>query len=109
MNTLADTMRSVEYWDAHMQAQAARDEVNFDTGHDLGMAEAEHEIAGFAKKFKADPNESMDARCRRFVAEFIGSCDCCYDELAKAVAQAVGMFQDNEQIAADSVRDRNAA
>jgi hypothetical protein len=87
-------MRGVEYRDARMQAQAERDSQRFDAGYELGMAEAEHEIAGFAKKFKFDPNEPMDARCRRFVAEFIGSCDCCYDELAKAVAQAVGMFQD---------------
>ncbi|VWD49596.1 hypothetical protein BLA17378_08620 [Burkholderia aenigmatica] len=94
MSTLSDTMRGVEYRDARVQAQAARDDLNFDAGYNLGMAEAEHEIAGFAKKFKFDPNEPMDARCRRFVAEFIGSCDCCYDELAKAMAKAVGMFQD---------------
>lgn len=106
MSTLSDTMRGVEYRDARMQDQTDRDSRNFDAGYDLGMAEAEHEIAGFAKKFKADPSESMDARCRRFIAEFIGSCDCCYDELAKAVAQAVGMFEENEQIAAESVRDR---
>jgi hypothetical protein len=87
-------MRGVEYRDARMQAQADRDSQHFDAGYELGMAEAEHEIAGFAKKFKTDRNESMDARCRRFVVEFIGSCDCCYGELAKAVAQAVGMFQD---------------
>ncbi|HDR9501290.1 TPA: hypothetical protein QDC06_004586 [Burkholderia cepacia] len=93
MKTISDTMRGVEYRAARMQAQASRDDLNFDAGYNLGMAEAEHEIAGFAKKFKADPNESMDARCCRFVAEFIGSCDCCYDELAKAVAQAVGLFE----------------
>jgi hypothetical protein len=85
-------MRGVEYRDARMQAQAERDSQRFDAGHELGMAEAEHEIAGFAKKFKFDPNEPMDARCRRFVAEFIDSCDCCYDELAKAVAEATGVF-----------------
>lgn len=98
MSALSDTMRGVEYRDARVQAQAEHEQAIFDAGHDrgydLGMAEAEHEIAGFAKKFKFDPNESMDARCHRFVAEFIGSCGCCYDELAKAVAQAVGMFQD---------------
>jgi len=94
MSTLADTMRGVEYRDARMQAQASRDDLNFDAGYNLGMAEAEHEIAGLAKKFKFEPNESMDARCRRFVAEFIGSCDCCYGELAKAVAGAVGISQE---------------
>jgi hypothetical protein len=87
-------MGRVEYRDARMQAQAERDSQHFDAGHDLGMAEAEHEIAGLAKRFVFDESEPMDARCRRFVAEFIGHCDCCYDELAKAVAQAVGMFQD---------------
>ncbi|UEP31585.1 MULTISPECIES: hypothetical protein [unclassified Burkholderia] len=94
MSTLSNTMSGVEYRDARLQAQAARDELNFDAGYETGMAEAEHEIAGFAKRFIADPNETMEARCRRFMAEFIGSCDCCYDELSKALAQAVGMFQE---------------
>lgn len=94
MGTLSNTMSGVEYRDARMLAQQERDKYQFDAGHDLGMEEAEHEIAGFAKRFVADPTESMDARCRRFMAEFIGSCDCCYDELSKALASAVGMFQD---------------
>ncbi|WP_175958456.1 hypothetical protein [Burkholderia sp. BCC0405] len=97
MSTLSGTMRGVEYRDARMQAQAEHEQAIFDAGHDrgyeLGMAEAEHEIAGFARKFKLDPSEPMDALCRRFVAEFIGSCDCCYGELAKAVAEATGMFE----------------
>lgn len=94
MSTLSNTMSGVEYRDARMQAQSERDERQFDAGYETGMAEAEHDLVGFAKRFVADPAESTDARCRRFVAEFIGRCDCCYDDLSKAIANAVGMFQD---------------
>ncbi|WP_155635570.1 hypothetical protein [Burkholderia territorii] len=107
MSTLSKTMSGVEYRDARMQAQTERDDRHFDAGYETGMAEAEHDLVGFAKRFVADPSESTDERCRRFVAEFIGRCDCCYDELSKAIANAVGLFQD-EQIAAESVRDRAA-
>jgi len=94
MSTLSNTMNGVEYRDARMQDQAQRDELNFDAGYENGMAEAEHDLVGFANRFVADPNESTEARCRRFMAEFIGRCDCCYDELSKAMAKAVGMFQE---------------
>ncbi|KVN72790.1 hypothetical protein WT15_27320 [Burkholderia stagnalis] len=96
------TERAAEFWsDRQLQqfddAADAKNDVMFKAGHELGMAEAEHDLVGFARKFVADPAETIDARCRRFLAEYIGHLDCCYGDLSTALAEAAGLFQGDEE------------
>ncbi|KVP90730.1 hypothetical protein WJ95_09505 [Burkholderia ubonensis] len=96
------TERAADFWSdrQHQQFNDAADAENdatFKAGHELGMAEAEAELARFARKFIADPAESTDARCRRFLAEYIGYLDCCYGDLSAALAEAAGLFQDDKE------------
>lgn len=87
---------SFEAREGIVRARAEARDAAFEAGHELGMAEAEHDLVGFAKKFVADPAETTDARCRRFLAEYIGHLDCCYGDLSAALAEAAGLFQDDE-------------
>ncbi|WP_186042990.1 hypothetical protein [Burkholderia gladioli] len=97
MRPLSHTERAVEYRDGRILAQRDRDDRMHDLGHELGMAEAESDLAGFARKFVRDPRDTPEANARRFIAEFVGHCDCCYDVLSEAIRQATGICVDEHQ------------
>ncbi|MCA7902886.1 hypothetical protein LGM39_26295 [Burkholderia cepacia] len=79
-----------------MRARAEARDAAYEAGHEMGMAQAEHDLAEFAKKFVADDNETTEERCRRFLAEYIGYLDCSYGDLSAALSEAAGLFQDDE-------------
>ena len=86
---------SFEAQEARARASAEARDAAFEAGHEMGMAQAEHDLVEFATKFVADPDESTDERCRRFLAEYIGHLDCSWGDLSAALANAAGLFQDD--------------
>ncbi|MCA8017769.1 hypothetical protein [Burkholderia metallica] len=96
------TERAADFWsDRQLQqfndAADVEADAMYKAGHDAGMAEAESELARFARKFVEDRAESTDTRCCRFLAEYIGHLACCYGELSAALAEAAGLFQDDTE------------
>lgn len=107
MSTLSQTMSGVEYRDARMKAQADRDGHNFEAGHELGVEETVAELVREIKSCKTDPTDTIETRSRQLIALLCGKLDFCYGEISQALAEAVGMFQDDPE-PAESVRDRAA-
>lgn len=96
-HTPARIPASYEAQEDVVRARAEARDAAYEAGHEVGMAEAEHDLVGFARKFVADPAETTDERCRRFLAEFIGRLDCSYGDLSAALAEAAGLFQDDAE------------
>lgn len=85
---------SREYADGAIFDRQERADINFDAGKELGMQEAELAIATFARQFKFDPKDSVDANARRFIGEFVGHLDNGYDDLSSAIRAATHICED---------------
>ncbi|CAG9225758.1 hypothetical protein [Burkholderia vietnamiensis] len=95
------TERAAEFWtDRQLQqfndAADAEHDAAYEKAFNAGLAQAEHDLVEFAKKFVSRDEESLDERCRRFLAEYIGYLDCSYGDLSAALSEASGLFQGDE-------------
>ncbi|WP_217092147.1 hypothetical protein [Burkholderia multivorans] len=95
------TERAAEFWSDRSKREYddaidAKSDEAYREAFDAGLAQAEHDLVEFAKKFVPDPAESIDARCRRFLAEYIGYLDCSWGDLSAALASAAGLFQNDD-------------
>lgn len=95
------TERAADFWsDRQLQqfndAADAEHDAAYEKAFNAGLAQAEHDLTEFAKKFVADDNETTEERCRRFLGEYIGYLDCSWSDLSAALSEASGLFQDNE-------------
>lgn len=95
------TERAADFWrDRQLQqfndATDAEHDDAYREAFDAGLAQAEHDLVEFAKKFVPRDGEPIEERCRRFLAEYIGYLDCSWGDLSEALAAAAGLFQNDD-------------